>query len=397
MDRKAIQAAGLTNVQVQTYDATAPMWWSRGWEARLLADPAFGAGSRDVVLESALPTGGSRIDGAIVGDLVLAGSTTDPLPTIDVKNTIAVQTLRPGSGAYSERGGTVARAKELISKGALAVINVVEQTANMHVRDFGNCGGPCFNIGTADGAFVRQVIERAKARDGSRAVKIRLSLQSEMLANLKGQNVVGILSGKSSENVIVNAHMDGWFDAAGDNADGVGVLLALARHFANPAHRPERTLVFVASGGHHSTGLNGPGSFVKMNAELTKGTVLVLNLEHVAQFAIPSASWRVEPQEQVMSFGISNEAPFLTELGHKAAERYGFRINPTFTASVPGDLGGYAPLNVARVQAIHSGPMYHTSGDVLETISTAGLERAARFFAYFVHEVAKAPRASLQK
>ena len=34
-----------------------------------------------------------------------------------------------------------------------------------------------------------------------------------------------------------------------------------------------------------------------------------------------------------------------------------------------GDLGGYAPLNVPRVQAIHSGPMYHTSGDVLDSIS----------------------------
>ena len=34
--------------------------------------------------------------------------------------------------------------------------------------------------------------------------------------------------------------------------------------------------------------------------------------------------------------------------------------------------------------------MYHTSGDVLETISAPGLERAARVFAFFVNEVAKA-------
>jgi hypothetical protein len=39
--------------------------------------------------------------------------------------------------------------------------------------------------------------------------------------------------------------------------------------------------------------------------------------------------------------------------------------------------------------------MYHTSGDVAGTISVPGLERAARFFAHFVEEVAKAPRASL--
>ena len=61
-----------------------------------------------------------------------------------------------------------------------------------------------------------------------------------------------------------------------------------------------------------------------------------------------------------------------------------------------GDLGGYAPLNVPRVQAIHSGPMYHTSGDVLDSISVPGLERAARFHAYFVAGVARADRKDLQ-
>ncbi len=39
--------------------------------------------------------------------------------------------------------------------------------------------------------------------------------------------------------------------------------------------------------------------------------------------------------------------------------------------------------------------MYHTSGDVLETISVPGLERAARFYAFFVREVAKAPRGDI--
>ena len=76
-------------------------------------------------------------------------------------------------------------------------------------------------------------------------------------------------------------------------------------------------------------------------------------------------------------------------------ERYGFNLNPTFRASVPGDLGGYGVLGVPRVQAIHAGPMYHTSGDVLETLSLPGLERAARFYAYFVTEVAKAPRTTI--
>ncbi|HIE93953.1 MAG TPA: M28 family peptidase [Acidobacteria bacterium] len=78
------------------------------------------------------------------------------------------------------------------------------------------------------------------------------------LAGLTGHNVVGVVPEPSDENILVNAHADGWFDAAGDNADGLAALLAMARHFARPEHQLDRTLVFVASGGHHSRGLNGP-------------------------------------------------------------------------------------------------------------------------------------------
>ena len=136
-------------------------------------------------------------------------------------------------------------------------------------------------------------------------------------------------------------------------------------------------------------------NFVATNPRLTEQTVLVLNLEHIAQLYIRSGEWTVDPTEQPMNFGIDNEAPFLIDVGKRGMERYGFNLNPTFRAGVPGDLGGYRSLGVPRVQAIHSGPMYHTSGDVMETISVDGLERAARFYAFFVSEVARATRAEI--
>jgi hypothetical protein len=61
-----------------------------------------------------------------------------------------------------------------------------------------------------------------------------------------------------------------------------------------------------------------------------------------------------------------------------AASTYGAGDNP--------DVDG--PL----LQLIQGNPLYHTTGDMLETISTPGLERVARFVAYFVREVAAAPR-----
>lgn len=389
-------AAGLADVAVQEYTASADMWWPQDWEAKLLGNAAFGSGSQDIVLETSLPTSGSDIaGGTLTASLVMAGHITEPLPEIDVSGKIAVQLLTPVSGAYSERTPTRERAQQLMSRGAVAVINVVEQIGNMHTRDFSNCNGPCFNIGTADGEFLTAVIGQAAAAGLQDELQLQLSIQASTLSGLKGQNTMGIVIGKAGlagENVIVNAHADGWYDAAGDNADGLAVLLAMARHFAQPENQPERNIVFVASGGHHSSGLNGPANFVSMNPELVAQTVLVLNLEHIAQFEIRSADWSVGPTEQPMSFSITNSAPYLTELARTGMTRYGFNLNPEFREAAPGDLGGYRPLAVPMIQAIHSGPMYHASGDVLDTISIPGLERAARFYTYFTQAVVQAER-----
>ena len=53
------------------------------------------------------------------------------------------------------------------------------------------------------------------------------------------------------------------------------MLIALARHFAKPENRPARTLVLIASAGHHSGGLNGPRGFMTLNPELAKRAITV--------------------------------------------------------------------------------------------------------------------------
>ncbi len=195
--------------------------------------------------------------------------------------------------------------------------------------------------------------------------------------------------------MIVNAHLDGWYGASGDNGDGLAVQIALARHFAKPNNPPARTLVFVASGGHHSTGLNGPQNFVGMNPDHTRRAVLVLNLEHVAQYAFENDPGRIQRTEQTMGWGVTISAPFLIDRTDRGVDRYGFRLRPQYSSSVPGDLGRYEPLGIPRVQAIHAGPLYHTTGDVFETISVEGLERAARFYRFFIEGVANAARSEI--
>jgi hypothetical protein len=379
------KGAGLQDAETQTYTATQATWHPKRWHVTVYGD------AHAMTLESAFPTSGSQLHAPVTAPLIFVGKTTDQsLPDVDVKGKVAVQTLHPQAGAFSERTRTTERARELAKRGAVAVLNVIEQAGNMHVRDFSNCGVPCFNLGTDDGRFLTAVLE--KGTD----IRARITLDTEMLDALKGHNTIGIVRGKrDDEMVIVNAHADGWFDAAGDNGDGLAVLIALARHFAKPANQPERTLLFVASGGHHGGGMNGPGNLVTMNPSLKGKVVLVLNLEHIAQYQFRNDPFRVDANEQPMGLGISNEAPAIADVARRGMQRYGFALRPEFSSSIAGDLGGYAPLNVARVQAIHAGPMYHTSGDTLDTISTPGLERAARFYAFFISEIAKADRRAL--
>ena len=382
------RSAGLRQVEVQRYDSDAPMWWPDNWEVRILGNDVFGEGSADVVLHSAVPARGTEIPtGTLTAPLVFVGDVGD-LRDVDVEGKVAVQRRAPTGGAASQRSVIAEGAAELFARGAVAVLNYIDQPGNMHVRDFSGCAS-CFNIGGGDGAFVRAVAEHAE-RDGNLGVlKARLFLEARMRSDLTAQNVIGLVPGETDEIIVINAHMDGWYGASGDNGDGVGVLVALARHFAKPENRPARTLMFVGSGGHHSTGLNGPQRVVSMNPELMNRALLVLNLEHIAQFAVDPESFEVQRTEQSMGWGISNLAPALIELTDRARELYGFRIREEYSSGVPGDLGRYEVLGVPRVQAIHAGPLYHTTGDIPETISVDGLERAARFYRFWIDGVTK--------
>ena len=71
----AVQGCGPRARGGAEYEASAPMWWSRSWEVRLLGDARFGPGSEDVVLESAVPTSGSQIaGGTLTAPLVHVGA-----------------------------------------------------------------------------------------------------------------------------------------------------------------------------------------------------------------------------------------------------------------------------------------------------------------------------------
>ena len=74
--------------------------------------------------------------------------------------------------------------------------------------------GPGFNVGYADGMRLRDMLGRGQR------VTVALRVESAMVPGLTAASVWGTLPGTTDEEVLVIAHMDGYFRAALDNASG---------------------------------------------------------------------------------------------------------------------------------------------------------------------------------
>ena len=396
--------AGITDVKTQpiAQDEKSSLWLPLSWRVTLLGDASFGAGSNDVVLESALPVSPSSVpSGTLTAPLVYVGTASPAvLRHIDVKGKIAVQLIVPQGHMLFERGAVDSRAEELVKRGAAGVFNLVRLPGNELSRDFSDCGNPCFNIGGRDGWFLESMLDRAAQAGVQDKVRARIDLQTQTYRGLKAINGVGVIRGTSDEVIVLNAHVDGWFDGAGDNGDGLGVLVALARHFAKPANKPQRTIALVASAGHHTPGINGPRSFLAANPELAKNAVMLVNIEHVAQRNFSPARTTAndgyreavaDSGEAPIAVGVTNNSPFLQELIDGGPARFGVNFISERSTFQSGETGGWATLRVAKVSVMQAPPLYHTTGEVLDVISAPGLERMARFLADFVKSVDRAP------
>ncbi|MEZ5286003.1 MAG: hypothetical protein R2712_14575 [Vicinamibacterales bacterium] len=251
-------AAGIADVEAQPFEqaANAPFWLPLSWTLTLKGDPAFGPGSTDVVLDSAMPLAPSTLpSGGLTAPLVFVGSASPSLlAQIDVRGKIAVQLVVPQAHMVFERDPVVPRARALFERGAVAVVNVMRQAGNERAKDFSNCGGPCFNVGGRDGHFLEEVLDAAATAQPPATVRATLALQTETRTGLSAGNGVAVIrSGAPPDEVIVDAHVDARFGRAGDNADGLAVMVS-------PATSPGRRTSEAHAGVRGERGTPQPGA-----------------------------------------------------------------------------------------------------------------------------------------
>ena len=375
---------GLEDIRRQAFDL-GPQWVLEAW------DITFASGSETFSLESARPPQGaaSTPEGGLALELVWigGGSDADYLGRDVTGKAVLIQDIpRPGTLRHSIRDeDSVARAFE---KGAAAVGIVYGISDNFAVWQR-TADRPGFNLGYQDGMRLRERLGKGER------VTVTLSVESEMVSGLEAASVWGTLPGASDEEILVIAHMDGYFRSASDNASGLAVMVGLLEHFSRiPRAERRRTIRFLGSVGHHG----GPGtSWLHDNRETAlANTVLAINLEHVAVVRTKYWGTRLRMMNAVspMRWWVHG-SPALLDVVLDAFNRFNVGITADMEPGASGEMGRMA-RDVPSMQVITSPEIKHTEQDTPEWVPAVGLEQIGRAYAKIIDGVNELDRPALQ-
>ena len=239
-------------------------------------------------------------------------------------------------------------------------------------------GTPGFFMGFEDGRALRDLVATGQP------VTISARVETEIREGLSSPSIYGTLPGTTDETVYVMAHMDGYYDAALDNASGMAVMIGLADHFASrPRSERRRNITFIGTAGHHVGSPNAP--YLRDQGMLEK-TALMINCEHIAptQFIAFNNELRLTNTVSPRRWWVHGSRHLLD----MTLDAY-----RTFGVSVIGEMDGRATgemmaidKDAPSVQLIRSPEHKHTDGDVPALVPAAGLEAVARAFAKIIDQ-----------
>ncbi|HEY8520482.1 MAG TPA: M28 family peptidase [Gammaproteobacteria bacterium] len=289
--------------------------------------------------------------------------------------------------------GSITRAQEA---GAAAIVVVLAIPGNWsyvsHIRGLSQRSKlPVFTVGLDDGEAVEAL--NAESLAAGEALKARLHWKVETKEGLTATNVIGVLPGRTDENIVMIAHTDSYFEGANDNGAGTAALVGVAEYFAKrPRSERRRTMYFIATADHH--GGDRGGAWVHENLQdVLANAAIVANAEHVA---VTAPVWD-------RTWGTSDR-PSLLPTNELAASWWGVHgsdllaeiVRDSFAAlGVPthleqgGSAGQLRPVqwDAPSFYLHNKGVYYHASGDTIDIVPAQGLETAAQAFAKIFDDI----------
>jgi peptidase M28-like protein len=272
--------------------------------------------------------------------------------------------------------------------GAAAIIVDVALPGNMQyvshmvggrVRDI---KVPIFTIGEEDGRTVEQLNAAAQGV----GLKTHLRWEVGHYPDLKQDIVIGKLPGMTDENMVMLAHMDGFFEGATDNGAGIAAMLGAAEYFAKvPKEKRRRTLYFVSLLDHHSNDRSGKWLHENFQSIFAK-TAVIVNSEHPAVFdAVLDRRWGSNDRPSI----IPTNAHYPSWWGVYGSERLARLVVRDFaTFGVPTQIAaGGAEGELTQVQfdapsfyIDNKGIFFHTDADTPDKVPVSALKNAVQAF-----------------
>ena len=195
------------------------------------------------------------------------------------------------------------------------------------------------------------------------AVRMRLTLTPQTLADVESFNVVADLKGSESPEqvVVVSGHLDSWDLGTGaiDDASGVAASMAVLQVIKQAGLRPRRTIRLVAWM-NEENGLKGARAYAEDHKADLANHVGAIEMDGGAGFpagfalkASPKAIEMIRPVSAVLK---ANGSGVVLSLGRAA----GADLIPLDAAGVPT----FAPLSDSRTYFHY----HHTAADTLDKI-----------------------------
>lgn len=219
-------------------------------------------------------------------------------------------------------------------------------------------------------------------------------------------NVVGVLPGKTDEVIIVTSHHDG---GATNDASGTSIVMALAKYFGQfPQNSRERTLVFLAAGGHFMGDIP-TRAFIETNKDdLMTRVVTTLNVEMICKeyelvdgelvetgLVMPRGMFISGPGK--MPFGGVNPALFASAVD--AITKY--KLDRTVVISAKGPIGCpgvgglYVQAGVPIVHFIAAPPHQFMPEDTPDKVAVDQLRPVTAAFAHIIGQIDAVPAEEL--
>ena len=382
-----LKRVGLENVRDQPV-TQPPRWWPDSWEASLVVD------GKVTPLKAVHALGGpSTPANGVELPIVWVGlGTAADFRGRDVRgkavliHSMPTPTRREHSALWL---GAIDRARE--AGAAMVILNlafpgmpneVFKPTAGGGGED-AEAPGLTISLGSGETESIRNLIGDGK----------NPSIRYKQVAGPKGGPsgvVLAELPGMTDEWIRFEAHTDGDFWGALDNASGMAQMIELAQFYAaQPRSQRRRGIYFVANSDHHSG--NAGLRWVEQNlADKEDKTIVEFVFEHPAQTQVYQVSGGMQSSDissaRRIGLGGGNGTETYRQLVRQGLKDFGVG---TYTRpdGGEGDGSGFR-TGPARVRLIDH-TFYHSTMDRAEWVPAKGMEQATQALAYILDEINK--------